>query len=190
MKALIVYESMYGNTREIAEAIAIGLRPQVPTQVFRVSEVNPEDIADADLLVVGAPTHVHGLSRPGTRKAAAESAESADNSLTLEPDALGTGVREWLGGLRSLGDGHGKRCTAFDTRLSAPTMFTGRAGTRVAKRLRKIGYAEIDAPASFVVDKESKLLDGETGRAEEWGRRLVELVETAAEPGKEAAAER
>ena len=75
MKALIVYESMFGNTHAVAEAVAAGLRPAVQTEVRRVAEVAPEAVAEADLLVVGAPTHVHGLSRPSTRKAAAESAK-------------------------------------------------------------------------------------------------------------------
>ena len=101
MKALIVYESMYGNTRAVAEAVAAGLRPWAKTEVYSVAEVTPAAVAEADLLVVGAPTHVHGLSRPSTRKAAAESAEAPDSGLTLEPDARETGVREWLKGLRS-----------------------------------------------------------------------------------------
>lgn len=176
MKALIVYESMYGNTRAVAEAVAAGLRPAAQTEVCRVAEVTPEAVAEADLLVVGAPTHVHGLSRPSTRKAAAESAESADSGLSLEPDAQKAGVREWLKGLRSLGDGRGRSAAAFDTRLSAPVMFTGRAGNRIASRLRKIGYSEAGTPGSFLVDKENKLLDGEIARAQEWGRSLAEAL--------------
>jgi flavodoxin len=176
VKALIVYESMYGNTRAVAEAVAAGLRPAAKTEVCRISEVTHQAVAEADLLVVGAPTHVHGLSRSSTRKAAAEAAEKSEGKLTLEPDARYAGVREWLGGLRSLGDGHGKSAAAFDTRLSAPPMFTGRAGTRIAKRLRKIGYAPVGETESFLVDKENRLLDGETDRAEAWGRELAEAL--------------
>ena len=85
-------------------------------------------------------------------------------------------MREWLKGLRSLGDGHGKSAAAFDTRLSAPVMFTGRAGNRIASRLRKIGYSEAGKPDSFLVDKENKLLDGEAERAHSWGRSLADAV--------------
>jgi flavodoxin len=179
VKALIVYESMYGNTRAVAEAVAAGLRPVAKTDVCRVTEATPQAVAEADLLVVGAPTHVHGLSRSSTRKAAAEAAEKSEGELTLEPGAESAGVREWLGGLRSLGDGHGKSAAAFDTRLSAPPMFTGRAGTRIAKRLRKIGYAGLGETESFLVDKQNRLLDGETDRAEAWGRTLAEAVVAA-----------
>lgn len=176
MKALIVYESMFGNTRAVAEAVAAGLRPVLQTRVCRIAEVTPEAVADADLLVVGAPTHVHGLSRPSTRKAADEAAAKSGGALVLEPDARYAGVREWLDGLRSLGDGHGRSAAAFDTRLAAPPMFTGRAGTRIAKRLHKIGYTLVGEAASFLVDKENRLLDGETGRAEAWGRELAEAA--------------
>jgi flavodoxin len=53
MKALVVYDSTYGHTEQIAQAIgeAIG------GQVLRVREVNPADLKGFDLLIVGSPTH-------------------------------------------------------------------------------------------------------------------------------------
>jgi hypothetical protein len=173
MKALIIYESMYGNTRAVAEAIAAGLRDAYKTEVLRVSEITGEPTAEADLVVVGGPTHVHGLSRPSTRKSAAEAAASSDGRLALEPRAEGPGLREWFAGPQS---GVGKYTAAFDTRLSAPPLFTGRASVRIAKRLRELGYAVAADPASFLVDKQNTLLDGELDRAEAWGRQLAEAV--------------
>ncbi|NUR30174.1 MAG: flavodoxin [Catenulispora sp.] len=169
MKALIVYESMYGNTRSVAEAVASGLRPAFECEVKPVAAATAEDVGRADLLVVGGPTHVHGLSRPATRKAAADAAAS-DDDLALEPRARGAGLREWF---ERLGRGGGKRAAAFDTRLSAPPLFTGRASRRIAKRLRKSEFDTADEPVSFLVDKQNHLLAGELERAQAWGKRLA-----------------
>ncbi len=73
MRALIVYESMYGNTHVVANHIAEGLRPQFDVDVVPVEEATPERIAGADLLVVGGPTHVHSMSSEKSRKAAKDS---------------------------------------------------------------------------------------------------------------------
>jgi len=75
MRAVVVYESMYGNTHQVAEAIGAGLRSSFEVSVVPVSEAGPAVLADADLLVVGGPTHVHGMSRTSTRKAAVEAAD-------------------------------------------------------------------------------------------------------------------
>jgi hypothetical protein len=169
MKALIVYESMYGNTRAVAEAVASGLGSSYETEVKPAAEATADDVGAADLLIVGGPTHVHGLSRPSTRKAAADAAAS-DDSLTLEGTAQGTGLREWF---EHLGRGEGKRAAAFDTRLSAPPLFTGRASVRIAKHLQKSAFEAADEPMSFLVDKKNHLLDGELNRAQDWGKRLA-----------------
>jgi hypothetical protein len=170
MKALVVYESMYGNTRAVAEAVAAGLRETCETEVKSVTEVTRADVDQAGLLVAGTPTHVHGLPRSRTRKAAAEAAEASEGALTLEPDATGPGLREWLADLDT---GVGRRAAAFDTRLSAPPLFTGRASLVIARRLRRAGFEPAAEPISFLVDKGNRLLDGELARAEEWGRTLV-----------------
>jgi flavodoxin len=84
MKALVIYESMYGNTHLIASAIAGGLRTSIETSVVPVGEVDSELLAQADLVVVGGPTHVHGMSRASTRKAAVEAAAKPGSVLTLD----------------------------------------------------------------------------------------------------------
>jgi flavodoxin len=65
MRALVVYESMYGNTREVADNIADGLRTEYEVTLVPVAEATGDMVADADLLVAGAPTHMHGLSIRG-----------------------------------------------------------------------------------------------------------------------------
>ena len=91
MRAVVVYESMYGNTHQIADAIGAGLEAAFDVRVVPVSHAGPEVIADADLVVVGGPTHAHGMSRASTRKAAVQAADKPVGGLTVEPDALARG---------------------------------------------------------------------------------------------------
>ena len=67
MKAVVVYESMFGNTRQIAEAIAAGLAESADVAAVEVSEATAEAAEAADLLVAGGPTHAFSMSRPSTR---------------------------------------------------------------------------------------------------------------------------
>ena len=62
MRTLVVYESMFGNTRAIAEAVAAGLTEAAEVVLVPVREVTPAHVHSADLIVVGGPTHAHGLS--------------------------------------------------------------------------------------------------------------------------------
>ena len=64
MRALIVYESMFGNTHEVANCIADGLRPVYDVSMVRVGDATDEMVEAADLVIVGGPTHAHGLSGP------------------------------------------------------------------------------------------------------------------------------
>lgn len=70
MRAVVVYESMYGNTHQVAEAIGDGLRTALDVSVVAVGRVNPALLDGADLVVVGGPTHMHAMSRASSRKAA------------------------------------------------------------------------------------------------------------------------
>jgi menaquinone-dependent protoporphyrinogen IX oxidase len=172
MKAVVVYESMYGNTHLVADAVADGLRGGgIEVAVVPVGDADAGRVADADLLVVGGPTHVHSLSRPSTRKAAVEAAEKPDSVLEVDPDAEGAGLRDWFDGLAPLtGD-----AAAFDTRIDASAVLTGRASKGIAKRLRKHGATLVAEPESFLVTKESHLLDDESAHARAWGARLAAL---------------
>ena len=76
MRAVVVYESMFGNTHAIADAIGKGLEPLGNVVVVPVGEAGRERSGDADLLVVGGPTHFHGISSTRTRKWAASTAKS------------------------------------------------------------------------------------------------------------------
>jgi hypothetical protein len=168
MRALIVYESMYGNTRIVAERIASGLADRFEATPVAVSALSPADVAEADLIVCGAPTHAHGLSRPSTRRAAVDAA-SKDPSLAVVVGADGPGIREWLNGL---GRRDGQVAAAFDTRMKGPASLTGRASRTIGRRLRRHGRILAVTPESFLVDKHNRLMPGELDRAESWGRSL------------------
>lgn len=165
MQAVVVYESMYGNTRSIAEAIARELN----ATAVPVKDATSEQISSADLVVVGAPTHAWSMSRPSTRKAAADGAAKPGSVLTLEPGATGTGVREWLAE-------HGaqvRNAAVFDTRLRGPGILTGRASRHIARQLRRSHASVISSPQSFLVTKANQLAPGQQDRARAWAATLA-----------------
>jgi hypothetical protein len=177
MKVVVVYESMYGNTHAVAEAVANGLRgPGDDVMVVSVHDATDAVLHGADLLVAGGPTHVHGLTRPSTRKAAVEAAEKPDADLALDPDAEGDGLREWFDHTDALPH----LAAAFDTRIDASAVITGRASKGIAKRLHKHGCALVLEPESFLVTKENHLLDHESEHAREWGAALAAAMQAGA----------
>ena len=179
MRAVVVYESMYGNTHMVAEAIGAGLRTAFDVTVVPVAQAGPAVLAGAELVVVGGPTHVHGMSRESTRKAAVEAADKPDSGLKAEPDALGLGLREWFG---SLGR-YPAKAAAFDTRMQGPAAFTGRASKPVERLLRAHGFDVVTEPESFLVTKQNQLVPDESGRAREWGTKLAAGMVPRREPG-------
>ncbi len=165
MRALVVYESMYGNTAAIAEAIAASLRTRgIGVDARPASKVSATEVAEVDLLVVGGPTHVHGMSRTATRKTAAEDTANTFAGMTIDP-----GLRDWL---VELGIGHGRLAAAFDTRIDKPVFFTGSAARGIARRLSRLGFRLVVPPQSFLVTPKNHLLSGETKRATAWGAAL------------------
>ncbi len=93
MTALIVFESMFGNTEAVARAVATGVAEHLPVEVVEVAAA-PEQIDGYDLVVVGGPTHAFGMTRASTRKAALDQGATGP---------AGPGVREWLSGLAASG---------------------------------------------------------------------------------------
>ena len=170
MHALVVYESMYGNTHRIAEAIARGLRSAYTVQVISVTGARYEHVGRYDLIVAGGPTHAHGMSRPGTRQSAISSGRVKADHLQVEPDAGGMGLRAWLDTL-GFCSGH---AAAFDTRLQGYALLTGSASKGIAAMLRHHGFQLVAEPISFLVDRHDHLLPGEEERAEHWGATLCE----------------
>ena len=153
MRALVVYESMFGNTHTVAEGIAAGLRSEGEVRVVPVSEASEDALSWADLVIVGGPTHVHGMTRPTTRTSATETALKPDSGLTLDPDAGGAGLREWFA---SLGKLTRKPAAAFDTRVDGPALITGQASGGIARELSHHGFALVAKHESFLVDRQQR----------------------------------
>jgi hypothetical protein len=172
MRAVIVYESMFGNTHAIADAVGKGLEPMLEVVVVPLAEAGRERLGDADLLVVGGPTHFHGMSRTRTRKWAAAIAQKPSNDLVLDRDADGPGGRDWLASL-----GHGDtKVAAFDTRFNGPAVLRGRASKAISRKLPKHGFEVVAKPESFFVNLKNHLEPGEEARAQDWGKRLAASV--------------
>ena len=178
MRAVIIYESMFGNTHVIADAIARGLEPGVRVTMVPVTGASAELLDGVDLVVVGGPTHAHGMSRASTRKSAVEQAHKSAGGPVLEAGvtADGPGLRDWFGSLGQIS----AEAAAFDTRLGAPVMFTGRASKGIARLLEQHGLTLIAEAESFLVTTDNELRPGEADRAREWGGQLAAKAALAA----------
>ena len=173
MKALVIHESMFGNTAAMGEAIAASLRAHgLEVDAGPISRFEPARTAEADLLVVGGPTHAHGMTSKGTRKAAVEDKRYPSS----EPNA-GPGLRDWLTRLPS---GSGRLAATFDTRFDKPRFLTGSAAKGIARRLEQHGYRLIVQPESFFVNGQHQLEAGQTDRATAWAATLAERASAGA----------
>ena len=164
MQALVVYESMFGDSQAIAEAVAAGLSGEMAVNVVEVGAAPASVDRDVDLLVVGGPTHAFGMSRPATR----------DDALTKSEGAgvvsKGDGLREWLDAVHVELD---VPAVAFDTRINKPRV-PGSAAHAAQRRLRHIGCSTVAPAESFYVHgTRGPLIDGEVDRAQQWGRQLL-----------------
>ncbi|HET6919565.1 MAG TPA: flavodoxin domain-containing protein [Jiangellaceae bacterium] len=172
MRARVVYESMFGNTQVVAQAVAEGLAKSMAVDLEEVGAAATDISADIDKLVVGGPTHTFGMSRERTRESAAEQAAGGIVSA-------GEGLREWLGALT--GRSRAVAAATFDTRIDKPRM-PGSAAHGAEKRLRRLGFRVLVPAASFYVTCTSgPLVDGERERARHWGEVLGSTMATADE---------
>ncbi|MBW6439609.1 flavodoxin domain-containing protein [Actinoplanes hulinensis] len=162
MRALVVYESMFGNTAAVAQAVAEGLAG--PFEVTLADVHERPSVTGVDLLVVGAPTHAFGLSRPSTRADAVKHGE-------IRAGARETGIREYLDATPPLA---GLPVAAFDTRMD--TRFpTGSAARKALRRLHSLGGQPVMPAEDFRVGgMTGPLVDGEIERARRWARQVAD----------------
>lgn len=159
MNAIVVFDSLHGNTERIAHAIGEALEPLGEVRVLRTTEVSPDTRADA--WVIGGPTHGHGMSKP----------------LVSLVDGLPGGSLK------------GVPVATFDTRFHYPRLMTGSAANSAAGHLRRTGCRIVTEPESFFVKGGARpakgekppegpehLEEGELERARSWGAQLVTLL--------------
>src|SRR5205085_654645 len=96
-RAVVVYESMFGNTRTIARAVADGLAGFLPVDLVEVADAPAAVAGDVGLLVVGGPTHAFGLTRPDTRRTALQQAGRDPSANRSGPGRGPSGSRSWPG---------------------------------------------------------------------------------------------
>ena len=158
MKALVVYDSQFGNTAQVADAIGEALGSPDEVRALRVGEMQPEHLTGLKLLVVGSPTQ-RFRPTPATTQFLKD----------IPRDGL-----------------QGVRVAAFDTRITeraieqAPAMLSffvklfGYAAKPIADRLQKKGGELVAPPEGFyVADTEGPLLEGELERAAQWARAMA-----------------
>jgi hypothetical protein len=162
MRALVIYESMFGNTQAIADAIAEGLSGRMRVDAVEVGVAPATIDDDVTLVIVGGPTHAFGMSRPQTRQDAARQA-------TAGLVSRGLGLREWL---TTVQGSAGVAAATFDTRIGKPRL-PGSAARGAEKRLRRLGFRIVAPAASFYVEGTlGPLQEGEKQRARRWGESL------------------
>jgi flavodoxin len=156
MKALVIYDSFFGNTEQIARAIGNALGSQGEVEVLRVGDVKPEQLAGLNLLIVGSPTRAF---RPTPA------------------------ISSFLGRIPANGL-QGVKVAAFDTRMStqdanSPILaffvkLFGYAAKPIADKLtKKGGELAIPPEGFFVKGSEGPLKEGELERAADWARQII-----------------
>jgi len=148
MKALIVYDSVYGNTEKIARAVAEAITPAGEVKVLQTGEANPSELESLDLLIVGSPTH-GGRPTPAVQ------------------DFLNKVTQQSLKGIK---------VAAFDTRATSKfAKIFGNAAGRIAGHPTKKGGVLIASPEGFfVTGTKGPLKEGELERAAAWAKRILE----------------
>ncbi|MCJ7737946.1 MAG: flavodoxin family protein [Anaerolineae bacterium] len=155
MKALVVYDSVFGNTEKIAQAIGAALGSLEEVGILRVGDMAPEQLANVEVLIVGSPTRAFSPT-PATKA-----------MLKAIPAKALSGIK----------------VAAFDTRisvedtsskiLSAMVKVFGYAAKPIADRLKSKGGDLVLAPEGFYVqDSEGPLKEGELERAAAWAKQV------------------
>jgi len=164
MKAVVVYESHWGNTAAIARAIAEGLGPEA--RAISTAEATGAVIANADLIVAGAP--LLGFRLPSDDMLKSIGANASKDPVA--PDLSHPSMRSWLDALPK-GSG---RSAAFETRI---WWSPGGATAAIARGLESAGYRSVAKARRFIVKgKYGPLRDGELERARLWGAELAQAI--------------
>jgi len=149
MESLVVYDSKFGNTKKVAEAIAAGLAGHGPVRLLGLDKLPPQTLGPVDLLFIGGPTQAHAMT--------ARMRQFVD-ALPARPAS-------------------GMAVATFDTRLRMPAVISGSAAKTIARKLRSVGVRIFAAPESFFVQGSlPQLEEGETERATDWAKGVADRL--------------
>lgn len=145
MKIIVVYDSLYGNTEEIARAIGGAITGDV--RVLRAGAVQPSEVESVDLLIIGSPTQ-GGRATPAIQEFLGRISEAAIKGIDI---------------------------ATFDTRIAQKWVgIFGYAAGRIASNLKEKGGTLVAPPEGFFVKgKEGPVKEGELERAAGWAKELV-----------------
>ena len=149
VKALVVYDSVYGNTEKIAKALAAGLESGgVDVDVVKVDAVKFDELGEVDLLCVGSPVHAWDASKP---------------------------VKEFLERLKSVDGLSGKKAFAFDTKMKS--RLAGSAGGKIERKLKDLGLTIAKPSESAIVKgREGPLEESAEGAFKQIGAELAKTL--------------
>ncbi|MFB0561348.1 MAG: flavodoxin family protein [Candidatus Lokiarchaeia archaeon] len=122
-KAIVIYDTIYGNTEKVAKALASGMSEQgVQVDSISVQKVDINRLKEYDLLAIGGPTHAFGISKP---------------------------MKGFLKKLKNVEEVKGKKAFAFDTRIKF--RFAGSAAKKIEKELKKLRMNIVRSSSSAIV---------------------------------------
>jgi hypothetical protein len=161
MKALVIYESLYGNTADVAAAIASGIGPGATA--VNTDEATADALANADLVVAGAPLMALRLPTEAMRTSAVED----DRAAPRQADVSHPSLRTWLAGLEP----GSAAFAAFETKLRwSPGGATG----AIEHGFERAGYRRVARGEKFYVERRyGPLRQGELERAHRWGQEIA-----------------
>ncbi|WP_062132731.1 hypothetical protein [Demequina aestuarii] len=172
MDAVVVYESLWGNTAAIAQAIARGYGNGAVA--LTTDKATPSVVARARLLIVGAPVHAMNLPTDASRTSAMSKVYGRPG---LHADVSHPSVRDWLEGLPPAE----RQCAAFETGIRGPLGHG--AGRAIIARLTALGHTPIDEPHAFTValvtgsaEPAALLIGGQEEKAVHWGEHLATVM--------------
>jgi flavodoxin len=149
MESLVIYDSKFGNTKKLAEGVADGLRGLGSVRLLGLDKLPPKNLGNVDLLVVGGPTQLRGMSAR---------------------------MRQFVDLLETK-SATGMVAATFDTRYRVPAPLSGSAARMIARKLRHAGVRLFARPESFFVRRRvAELEPGEAERAAAWARRLADSL--------------
>lgn len=158
MKTLVLYDSLHGNTKKIAEAIYEGIKNKGNSKCISVEDITLEDLKDLDLLIVGSPTH------GGTAKPTLLEFLKKIPTDYLKDINVGTFDTRFL-----------EKDLKWALRLLVKTI--GYAAPKISKILEDKGAKSVIESEGFIVkETEGPIADGEIERARDWGNKIYSKI--------------